>query len=133
MAKFPDNPFDNGDSFGSTPDDDRDDFDILSRLREKEAEHPRRFRQAGEAATEPEPDEDFWAVFSMITHTGERFELRVCFSGREHYNTQMHRLETAKNTHVVLKDANDESVVIKRDMLLHVLPSGQGETDGRSW
>lgn len=133
MAKFPDNPFGSGDPFGETPDDDRDDFDIVGRLREKEAERPRRFRQASEAAAEAEPAADFWAVFSMITHTGERFELRVCFNGREHYNTEMHRLETAKNTHVVLKDANDESVVIKREMLLHVLPSGQGEPDGHSW
>ncbi len=132
MAKFPDNPFGSGDPFGETPDDDRDDFDIVSRLREKETEPPRRFRQANET-TEPEPDTDFWAVFSMITHTGERFELRVCFKGREHYNTEMHRLETAKNTHVVLKDANEESVVIKRDMLLHVLPSGQADVDERPW
>lgn len=82
-----------------------------------------------------DPIEEFWAAFAMITHTGERFVVNVCFRNKAHYNAEMHKFETAKNIHIVLKDINGESVVIKRDMLLHVLPDGVDEEtdDKKSW
>jgi len=129
MSKSPDNPFED---VPQSDDDEPNERDILSRLHEKRPERPRSLFPPLEKE-EPEPEEDFWAAFSMMTHTGERFVIRVCFRGKAHYNTQMSRLETAKNTHIVLKDVNDESVVIKREILLHVLPSGQDEIDDRRW
>ncbi|MEL6150855.1 MAG: hypothetical protein AAFU54_12560 [Chloroflexota bacterium] len=106
--------------------------DILSRLRDiPRSKSPFQARQED---PDPEPDEEFWAIFSMITHTGERFVINACFRNTQHYNAEMHKFETAKNVHVVLKDVNGESIVIKRDMLLHVLPSGQQEVpDKKSW
>lgn len=73
------------------------------------------------ATLEEEPD--FWARFEMMTATGQRFSLDVCFKGRNHYNSEMMKLQTANNMHVVLRDANDESIVVKRDTVLYVLPS----------
>lgn len=80
-----------------------------------------------ETQPDPDPIEEFWASFAMITHTGERFTISVCFRNRKHYNTEMRKFESAKNIHIVLKDINEESVVIKRDMLLHILPEGVEE------
>ena len=74
-----------------------------------------------------DPIEEFWATFSMITHSGERFSINICFRNRQHYNAEMHKFETAKNIHVTLKDINGESVVIKREMLLHVMPAEVAE------
>ena len=79
---------------------------------------------ARELDFEEEQEEDFWAVFSMMLPSGERFSLNLCFRSRHHYNTEMMKFQTAKNLHVVLRDANDESVVIKRDLLVYVLPQG---------
>jgi hypothetical protein len=124
-----DNPF-----HKPKPDDDgkETDLDLLQRLPASSpfARHP-----SNPATPEDEPIEEFWAVFSMITHTGDRFSLSVCFRNRQHFNLQMKKFETAKNMHIVLKDINDESVVIKRDMLLHVLPEDHDTpaTDNRPW
>jgi hypothetical protein len=110
------------------------DTDILSRLRD--IPRPKSPFQArlDEVEPEPEPDEEFWAIFSMITPTGERFVINACFRNSQHYNAEMHKFETSKNIHIVLKDANGESIVIKRDLLLHVLPYGQQEVpDKKHW
>ncbi len=112
-----------------TPDPDNDnnqetDVDLFSRL-----PAPSPFRRPFPAAPveeEEDPIEEFWVTFSMITHTGERFSLTACFRNRKHFNAEMHKFETAKNMHIVLRDINDEAIVIKRDALLHVLPA---ETD----
>ncbi len=109
-----------------------DDIDILSRLREAPKPLPR--YQPKPPPPPEEPEEDFWAAFSMMTHTGERFTINVCFRSKKHYNTEMHKFETAKNAHIVLTDANGESVVIKREILLHVLPQGTEESiEKRKW
>lgn len=118
---MPDAPNDN-------PNKDNDDYevDIFSRLREM----PKKPKPTFPPTPEPEddePEEDFWATFSMITHTGERFAINVCFRSRKHYNAEMHKFETAKNSHVVVRDANDEAVVVKRDILLYILPHGSEE------
>jgi hypothetical protein len=118
---MPDAPNDN-------PNQDNDDFevDIFSRLREMPKKPQPNFQPTADAE-EDEPEEDFWATFSMITHTGERFAINVCFSSRKHYNAEMHKFETAKNAHVAIRDVNDETVLIKRDILLYVLPYGNEE------
>jgi len=116
------------------PDSDKSDFevDILSRLREVPRPHQKFPRRAEDPIEdEEEPEEDFWATFSMITHTGERFVINVCFASRRAYNTEMKKFETAKNVHIVLQDVNGESVVIKREMLLHVLPQSNEELPER--
>jgi len=110
-----DNPENNPEKKG-----DDEDLDLFSRL--ATTAPPPRVRPA-----KPAPEEDlideFWATFALITPTGERYTLSICFRNKAHYNSQMQRFETAKNLHIVLKDINDESVVIKRDLLLHVLPA----------
>lgn len=108
-------------------------FDILSRLMEQPLRARHREFPKPETPVEDDPIDEFWAAFSMITHTGERFTINVCFRNRNHYNTQMHKFETAKNVHVVLQDINDESVVIKRDVLLHVLPGQEEITTKKKW
>ena len=104
------------------------DVDLFNRL-----PSPSPFRRANSFTTpeEDDPIEEFWVTFSMITHTGERFVLTACFRNRKHFNAEMHKFETAKNMHIVLKDINDEAIVIKRDALLHVLPAKSDTTEDR--
>ncbi|MFZ4816548.1 MAG: hypothetical protein ACOYL5_18580 [Phototrophicaceae bacterium] len=125
----------------SRPDSDSDDFEldaVQQRLNDDEAlaSQSRPLpTYSGRPSKLPEQDplEDFWASFAMITHTGERFMINVCFRNRQHYNAEMHKFETAKNQHVTLRDASDEAVVIKRDLLLYVLPEAYDEIPNRKW
>ena len=114
------------------PEKDNSDVDLLRRLPVAPISPFR--RPVKPEPKEEEPIEEFWAVFSMMTQTGERFSINVCFRNRQHYNSQMSKFETAKNIHIVLHDINDESVVIKRDILLHVLPVTIEEiSDKKRW
>jgi hypothetical protein len=104
------------------------DVDLFSRL---PAPSPFRRPFPPPAAEEEDPIEEFWVNFSMITHTGERFSLSACFRNRKHFNAEMHKFETAKNMHIVLRDINDEALVIKRDALLHALPADVDSPENR--
>jgi hypothetical protein len=115
---MPEKPQDNN----AKPDNDGDvDVDLFRRLPSSSPFTRHASNESKKA--EDDPIEEFWTTFSMITHTGERFTLTVCFRNKKHFNAEMHKFETAKNMHVVLKDINDESIVLKRDALLHILPA----------
>lgn len=118
---MPDTPNDNN----STPENDSGDFevDLFQRITNNTSSPFTRRLEPPPPPPKEDPIEEYWATFGMITHTGERFNITACFRNRGHYNAEMHKFDTAKNIHIVLRDINDESIVIKRDQLLHVLPA----------
>ncbi|MEO0564925.1 MAG: hypothetical protein AAF125_22660, partial [Chloroflexota bacterium] len=73
------------DAPNDTPNKNDGDIDLFNRL---PAPSPFTRRSTAPPAQEEDPIEEFWATFAMITHTGERFTLSICFRNRRQYNTE---------------------------------------------